>query len=72
VATKKNTDTAIAQIPDQIPEVDIATQQSENTDMYIAEALVLLQSGFLPNETQFDLTNQSNEIETADAEAPIN
>jgi hypothetical protein len=71
VATKKNTDTAIAQIPDQIPEVDIATQQSENraenTDMYIAEVLVLLQSGFLPNETQFvnnetqlDLTNQSN------------
>jgi hypothetical protein len=65
-ATKKNTDTAIT----QIPEVEIATQQSENNDMYIAEALIFFQSGLLPNETLFDPINQSNQIETA--EAPLN
>jgi hypothetical protein len=43
--------------------------QSENTDMYIAEAFLLFQTSLLPNnETQFDVTIESNEIETADAE----
>jgi hypothetical protein len=43
--------------------------QSENTVMYITEAFLLFQTSLLPNnETQFDVTIEGNEIETADAE----